>query len=409
VFDRQLGQGPHRLSARDLVDPVVQLYYPALLDSVHACLAVVGSMALAKRTKPLSLILETPSGFGKSAVLQMCFPSKGSPLEKHIYRSDKFTPKAFVSQAANIPVDRLEQVDLLPRLENKVLITKELAPLFRGRQEEMQENFSMLISVLDGKGFTSDAGIHGQRGYQRDILFNWLGATTPFPPSVHNIFAQLGTRLLFYVVPAIPPTEDELVAYALADDANPAEVDCQRAVGAFLIEFFHTSPVGSINPDSIEMTDEQAREIVRWARFLVAARAEIKSEKENTNWVPVGAGPAEGPWKVISYFKDLARGHSLICGRSWLDASDLALVAHVALSSIPGHLRPLIRALRRGSITTPQAEELCRVTSPTARNYLKQLALLGIAELGKHTGRLNQPETLTLASAYNWLKTTIEI
>jgi hypothetical protein len=58
----------------EMVDAVVSQYYPALLPSVNACLAVFGAMALAKRTKPLCLILETPSGYGKSAVLQMMFP-----------------------------------------------------------------------------------------------------------------------------------------------------------------------------------------------------------------------------------------------------------------------------------------------------------------------------------------------
>ena len=152
------------LPAKDFVDPVVSLSYPGLLDSVHACLAVFGAMALAGRTKPLSLIFETPSGYGKTAIVQMAFPVRGisipvnQSLDLHVYRSDKFTPKSFVSHAGNVKRAALAGVDLLPRLKNKVLITKELAPIFRGREEVLRENFSILISVLDGKGFTSDSG-----------------------------------------------------------------------------------------------------------------------------------------------------------------------------------------------------------------------------------------------------------
>ena len=393
-----------RPSAIDSVDPIVDLYYPALLPSVHACLAVVGSMAIAGRTKPLSLILETPSGYGKTAVVQMFFSSPESELETLIYRSDKFTPKSFVSHAANIRKKQLAEVDLLPRLENKVLLTKELAPLFRGREEEMQDNFSMLISVLDGKGFTSDTGMHGQRGYQRDIMFNWIGATTPFPPSVHRMMSQLGTRLLFYEVPSIPPTEDELVAYAKAEQASSAEIDCQRAVETFLLDFFTVSPVGSVPPESIRISEAQYRELARWAQFLVAARAEILSERSGSNWMPVAAMPPEGSWKVVTYFKDLVRGHALVSGRDCVNDSDIHLVADIAISSIPGHLRPLVRALQRGNVNTAQAARLCRVTAPTARNYLKQLDLLGLVKLKEGSRQTNAPDTATLAIALGWMK-----
>jgi hypothetical protein len=57
----------------------------------------------------------------------MLFPYKSSDdktsiLEDQIYRSDKFTPKAFVSHAANKKKGELEKNDLLPKLKNKVLV-----------------------------------------------------------------------------------------------------------------------------------------------------------------------------------------------------------------------------------------------------------------------------------------------
>jgi hypothetical protein len=268
----------------------------------------------------------------------------------------------------------------------------------------MQDNFSMLISVLDGKGFTSDTGMHGQRGYQRNIVFNWIGATTPLPMKVHHMMSQLGTRLLFYEVPANPPTEDELVGYALAEQASSAEVDCQCAVELFLSEFFRARPVGSVPPSSIRLTEPQQREIARWAQFLVAARAEIVSEKNGSNWTPVAAMRPEGPWKVVTYFQDLARGHAVICDRDYVDASDLSIIADVAISSIPGHLRPLVRALRRGSVNTGEAERLCGVTAPTARNYITQLSLLRIVKLAAGAPKTNKPDTITLLDLYNWMK-----
>src|SRR2546423_11268717 len=95
------------------VNPIIEKYYPQLLKAVHACLSVFATLSLKDRTKPLSLIFEASSGFGKTAVLQMTFPirkdlNKPCELETYIYRSDKFTPKSFVTHAANVKLDDLE-------------------------------------------------------------------------------------------------------------------------------------------------------------------------------------------------------------------------------------------------------------------------------------------------------------
>jgi len=377
----------------------VARYYPELVPAANACMAVFGAMALSGRTKPLSLIFEAASGFGKTATVQMAFPLADLGLDQYVYRSDKFTPKSFVSHAANVQRKELENVDMLPRLRNKVLLTKELAPIFRGREEELQDKFSILISVLDGKGFTCDSGMHGQRGYSEPIMFNWIGATTPLPLSTHRLMSQLGTRLLFYELPAIPPTEEQLLAYARKDQTDTAENECQRVTNEFLVEFFDTFNVGSIPPEAITFSEKQIEELARWASFLVAGRAEVRFERNGTNWEPVSAMPAEGPWKVVQYLKDLARGHAVVHYRTDVDDSDMALVAEVALSSIPGNIRPILRKLREAStVETPMVEKLCRVTSPTARSYMKQLEMLGITGVQK-----GKPDTATLAPEYKWL------
>jgi hypothetical protein len=389
----------------EYVDSFVRHYYPNLLGSVHACLAVFGAMALKGRTKPLSLIFETASGYGKTATLQMVFPTANSGLKTIVYRSDKFTPKAFVTHAASIAESKLEERDLLPKLENKVLVTKELAPILRGREEELQDNFSVLISVLDGKGFTSDTGMRGQRGYERSIIFNWVGATTPLPASTHRLMAQLGTRLLFFEVPAIEPSEEELVAYAERDDAGNAEDKCQNAVNLFPSEFFKHYPVGSVPSEALPISRDRLRVLVRWARLLMQGRAEVKCEREGSGELrPVAVGTPEGPFKVINYFKDLARGHALIQGRTEVTDADIAFVGEVALSSLPGHLRPIVRELRRtGEADSPTCASLCQVSRTTVRRYFQELVLLGIATLAKGSPETNQPDRLMLEEPYQWL------
>ncbi len=386
------------------VEETLGRFYPELIPTIKAGLAVFGAMALSDRTKPLSVILEGTSGFGKTAVIQMAFPLPGLGLDEYAYRSDKFTPRAFVSHAANVKRTKLRQIDMLPRLKGKVLLTKELAPIFRGREEELRENFSILISVLDGKGFTSDSGMHGKRGYEQPILFNWLGATTPLPATTHRLMHQLGTRLLFYEVPSVEPTREELLAYAQREDSGVAEVECQRVMNEFLLGFFDVNPVGQFPAEVVEISAVPLEKLTGWAHFLARGRAEVKFEREGHDWIPIAAAKPEGPFKIVNYFKDLVRGNALIHGRWEVTMEDLKLIEHVAISSIPGHLRPIVRELQKaGSITSSNCAVLCGVSQPTARKYLKELALLRIVDLTKGSPQNNQPDLTILTEDFQWI------
>jgi hypothetical protein len=393
--------GPPLRFNHDAIDQ----YYAGLVPTVRACLAVFGSMALSGRRRPLSLILEGPSGAGKTAGIQMCMPKAEPLLNDYAYRSDKFTPKAFVTHAANVSPKDLEKVDLLPKLRDKVLLTKELAPIFGARDEELRDNIAILIAVLDGEGFISDSGMRGRRGYEEAIIFNWLGATTPLSQKVHRIMSQLGTRLLFYEVPLIELTEEELIDYAQNGNADEAAISCNQLVNAFLCEFFELHPVGTIHPDSMVFPSLLTANLTRCAKLLVKGRAEVIYEKDRSEWEPVSVAQSEGIWRVIDYFKELALGHALIDGRAEVNESDIGLITHVAISSIPGHLRPVINHLREhDELTSADCEGVCRVSRPTARKRLREVELLGIATRTTGQARTNEPDTVRLADEFLWLK-----
>lgn len=398
-----------KFTLEQYVNPIISKYYLALIDPVHASLSVFATLAFKNRTKPLSLIFEASSGFGKTAVLQMAFPlkisgGKDNELGNYVYRSDSFTPKSFVTHAANMKKEKLKEIDLLPRVKNKILITKELAPIFRGREQDIQQNFSILISILDGKGFTSDSGTMGQRGYEESIIFNWLGATTPLPINTHRIMSQLGTRLLFYEVESIEPKEEELFAYAERGNAGKAEAECNIAINNFLINFFKRHPVRSIESESIIISSELSKQIVKWAIFLTRGRAEIKYEKDYPEWKPIAANKPEGAWKVIDYFKELVRGHALIHGRMEVNESDLDFVAHVAISSIPIHFRPIVRELRISeTVSSTRCEKICAVSRPTARKYLEELSILGIGDLTKGKDEKNEADKISFSKEFLWM------
>jgi hypothetical protein len=48
------------------------------------------------------------------------------------------------------------------------------------------------------------------------------------------------------------------------------------------------------------------------------------------------------------------------------------------------------------------------VSAPTARRYLKELALLGICDLAKGSPTNNTPDAVRLAQAFGWLCQNLE-
>jgi hypothetical protein len=166
-------------SLADVMEIVREHFGDGICRAVKAALGVIGSLSLKKRDNCLVLVYEGSSGTGKSTTVRIVTPESGERAERFLERSDNFTPASFVSQAANRTSEELEEIDLLPKLQDKVLLTKELAPLFGGNRDSLLEIFARLTTILDGNGYVSHSGTHGRRGVSGRYVFNWLGATTP--------------------------------------------------------------------------------------------------------------------------------------------------------------------------------------------------------------------------------------
>ena len=182
------------------VEKLIKKHYRGeLSDSIKVALAVVAALSLKGRDHCLVVVFEGGSGQGKSIIVRSLMPDRPE-TEKFLKRVDDFTPASFVSHASNRKEEELEANDLLPQLKDKVMLTKELAPLFRDDDKELRQNFGRLTSVLDGDGYKTHSGVHGARGYTGRYVFNWVGATTPIPERTHKMMAQLGNRILFHEV-----------------------------------------------------------------------------------------------------------------------------------------------------------------------------------------------------------------
>lgn len=366
-------------------------------------IAVACSVSIDQRANPLVVIFEGGSGRGKSFVINLIEPDRDA-TEKRLMRLDSFTPKSFVSHAANRKSKELEKIDLLPKLKDKTLLVKELAPIFRGREDALRENFAILTAVLDGRGLMSASGTHGTRGYEGRYVFNWIGGTTPIPPETDRIMSQLGNRMFRYEIVAVDHAEEDLIDFAENYMPKEIEHEYRTAANSFVEEHFRRFPLNSVQPSEIQFGKPQTRQLVRCAKLMSVGRVEVIRTKPHwSSEIEFVSGIPEGEHRIIIGLKLLAQALALISGRSEISDEELEIIRHIAFSSIPQNRRFMLRALlvKGGVLTSADAEKELRISRPTARNWMKELGATGLADY--ELGHENQPDRLTLSKSFSWL------
>jgi putative ribosome biogenesis GTPase RsgA len=80
---------------------ITDVYGEELFTAIQTGMAVVASLSFKGVSTPISLLYEGGSGRGKSTIINILDPDRDA-TKARIYRLDKFTPKSFVTHAANV-------------------------------------------------------------------------------------------------------------------------------------------------------------------------------------------------------------------------------------------------------------------------------------------------------------------
>jgi len=357
--------------------------YPTLVDPLTANLATVCILSFQDYTQPVSLINVGNSGCGKTTVLDLIMPDR-EETQKVLFRCDSFTPASFVSHSTSVKRDTLEEIDLLPKIENKSLITKELAPIFRGSKEDLLKIFAILTAVLDGKGYVSQSGVHGTRGYDYPLVFSWLGATTPLSKAVHTMMAQLGGRLLFWNMDSKQQSQEELAAFVRDDQFYISHEYLRGKVNDFLEYHFQQYPPRSFNSSEIEIRHGEAWLLAGYAQVMARMRAafwitEVQHDKKHKEPVQ------ESEYRIIIMFRYIARSLALMNGRREVSEDDLHFLRHIALSSMPEQRRKVLNALLEvgSEASTQDLLEKVKMSKPTLLEYMEEIGHLGVCSFLK--------------------------
>ncbi|KOX93377.1 hypothetical protein AMS69_05440 [Haloarcula rubripromontorii] len=348
-------------------------------DVTEAALSVQATLLLSDPQHSTGLVIVGEAGAGKTTVLRFF-----EGLEELVYRSDDATPASFVSHDASLSEEQLrEEVDLLPRIQHKTLLVGDMSSWFSGGRDTIEERMSTLARLMDGDGYTTDSGTHGERGYKDgDYRFAILGANTPLQPRAWNAMGHTGNRFVFHEK-AGTNNIGQVVEEVTEEDAYTKRVKrCQEVVHQFLTHIWDQYG-GYRSVEWNSSATEEIREILEvLTRIVQHSRAPIAETGEIVK---------DSGYRVSTALWEIAQAHALLRGETQVALQDMDVCARIALSTMPKERRPVVRAVLNpdndGSLSGPELTEQVSSSKPTVLDRMELLDVLGIADCEKKDGR----------------------
>ena len=419
---------------------VVEKNFPEAWQLLQFCLAVKSILNIKGCTLPfMGVILAIPSSM-KTLVIQL--------FRKYPYSiySDSFTPNSFESHNASLSEEQLQKIDLLPKLNNRVFLTPELAPIFTTNEDELRKSLGIMTRILDGHGLETDSGAQGHRRYG-NTFFVWIGAAVDLPYHVWKLLGTLGHKI-YFVRPIIPEksvyelekivkennfqdkfneTEVSLLDYLAEidsapecsnividengitkvkwnenkDDEQDVAIACIAQVSNLLkglrgTVYISKSKGKTRRNNSSEVSDDYANKNNQDSSFFNADESDYDTD------YPI----IEDASRAVILLRNLALGNAISQGRNFINLDDVPLIIDVALSTTTRARSELIKLLLEhdGELTTSTIVNENKVSAPFAKKTMRELGALGIVDLSAIAVYNNSELKITLTKEYSWFK-----
>jgi hypothetical protein len=365
---------------------------------VEFVLSVKAIMSIQGVTLPwFGIILGRPSSL-KTAAIELLRDVPDT------FYTDIFTPKSFVSNTTQVKKEKLSEIDMLPKLQNKLFLVSELSAIFTKKDDEVVELLGILTRLADGHGLKTNTGAHGARGYS-DIYFNMIGAAVDIPRRVYMHLGYLGPKLYFLRMPKANKKEKDYLQDLDKDDYPIRFKNVQNALNNYL-NAFSTGPMNPKVAWSKDDNPDAKKYIVKLGMLLSHLRAVVptwRTDDTQGKYYAYATAIREEPDRAITQLRNLARGHALSQGRNFITLEDIPLVIKVVLSTASIDRVNIFDLLisSRGELTAKVISESLNMSLPVARSTMTELKAIGLVDMAD-TETQTEKLTITLKSGFKW-------
>ncbi|MFA6273559.1 MAG: bifunctional DNA primase/polymerase [Candidatus Paceibacterota bacterium] len=303
-----------------------------------------------------------------------------------VYTLDTLTENAFAS--GYVPPDGSETQDLLPLLDNKSFIIKDLNTLFSMNEEVVKKILGDLTSIFDGK-FQKFTATRGLISYS--ALFSMIGCITPSILIKHyNYATQLGPRFFFLRLPELTKEEMQISFKKSWNETNRKRkiLKTRQLVSSYCAQLIKKI----IEPSKNTETEEIRNKINCIAQFICNARGiaitkktDFSNEKGNKiEYYEIIDWQVEHPWRILNQIKELLRILSFIHDKTIVDEEEIKTIRPIILSTMPVDRAEVLSILvKQCGLSATELAGKIRKSTKTIRRTLKELEALGIVNCFK--------------------------
>jgi hypothetical protein len=342
--------------------------------------------------------------------------------------TDNFTAKSFVSHNSGLTEEKLEKIDLLPKMKNKLFLSPEMSSIFGKKEEDLQEVLSIFTKLADGHGLESDSGACGHRGYTGEYMFAMIGVAVDIPHKLFKLLGHLGPKIYFFRLSRLIKNKAELLRALKQDSFHTKFGRIENALNEYLNTFLmgpfenvkdkddkegQTTLLKKmewdIEKDSTNDNDYSLGVLVDCAILLSHLRAVVPTWNPRcgtTSDYEYGTPSIEEPDRAIEQLRNLARGHALSQGRTHITKEDLPIPIKVVLSTASIERVNLFYLLlaHDGRLTTSIITDSLVVSPDTAVRTMTELMGTGLVDFVKKTNP-NEQKEIELKDKFKWFLT----
>jgi hypothetical protein len=363
-------------------------------DVLELALATATSLSLGGKEHPAPiwlLIAGAPSSGKTEAVLLL----KEAPSVMYL---DALTDNCFVSGYVDQQTGKGAQ-DLLPRLNGKCLIVKDLTTIFSMREDRVKKILGDFQSIYDGE-YAKATGTRGLIAYTS--LFSMVACVTPLAlRKHHNYMSMIGGR--FLVVQVLPLSEGEREAGFERAWDEKVRNDNMPMLRKLMLQ--HVNEVLQ-NPVPLEPeTAAQRQQLNALAMLLSRGRGVVLTERrtsldENTGHerhdYEIADVQIEEPYRALVQLRTLGRALARIHGRGCITDHEIELLRRVVLSTVLPHRSEALAVFRAepSGVTVKDMVTHLDCSETWARQLLKEsVALSLVSEVKERGGMVYVPKS----------------
>jgi hypothetical protein len=297
-----------------------------------------------------------------------------------VFLLSSLTPNTFISgKESTSPNER--NPSLLPRLDGKLVLFKDLTTILMKHRDAKSEIFSQLREIYDGR-YVKAFGTGKTEDWKGK--FGILAGVTPVIDREFAINSLLGERFLYYRMHTRDHANAARMAIERTTGSDAYREDFQRAVHGFL-----TWLDSNLHTD-VSFGADTKQCLVNLATLCTHARSAVLRNRDQT----LQSMPEpEGPSRMVKQLSLLAKALTLVHGKDSVDQVIYALVKEVARDSLPRLRLKVLEALwemfiegwevQDGEIVWPwhrtsEITERANLPPATARLVLEDLMLLNL-------------------------------